>query len=86
MAGFPEYDRYDGLGLAELVRKGEVTALELLEEAVARIERVNPKINAVVHKMFDQGRRAVSESLPNGPFAGVPFSSKIWTLPMPGCP
>lgn len=53
MGGFAEYDQFDGLGLAELVRKGEVSPAELLEEAVARTERLNPKINAVVHKMYD---------------------------------
>ena len=36
---FKDYDKYDGLGLGELVRKGEVSALELLEEAIARVER-----------------------------------------------
>ena len=86
MAGFPKYDRYDGLGLAELVRKGEVTALELLEEAVARIERTNPKINAVVYKMFDQGRRAIDDSLPDGPFAGVPLLIKDLDFAYAGVP
>ncbi len=86
MGGFQEYDRYDGLGLAELVRKGEVTALELLEEAVARIERVNPKINAVVYKMFDQGRRTISDSLPDGPFAGVPLLIKDLDFAYAGVP
>ena len=47
---FAEYADYDGLGLAHLVRRGEVTPLELLEEAIARIERHNPKLNAVVYK------------------------------------
>ena len=48
MAGFKEYDDYDALGLAKLVRDGETTAEELLEEAIARTERINPEINAVV--------------------------------------
>jgi amidase len=86
MAGFPEYDRYDGLGLAELVRKGEVTPLELLEEAVSRIERVNPRINAVVYKMFDQARRALSQSPLRGPFAGIPFLLKDLDFAYGGVP
>ena len=86
MAGFPEYDHYDGLGLAELVRQGQVTPKELLEEAVARIERVNPKINAVVYKMFDQGRRAISESLPKGPLSGVPLLIKDLDFAYAGVP
>ena len=45
---FPEYTQYDGLGLAELVRKGDVSAAELLDTAMAIIEARNPAINAVV--------------------------------------
>jgi len=76
MSGFTEYDRYDGLGLAELVRKGEVTPAELCEEAISRIERVNPKINAVVTPMYDLGRSAAAEPLGDRTFAGVPFLLK----------
>ena len=57
MNGFKEYDRYDGLGLAELIRRGEVSAGEVCEEAVARIERINPSVNAVVTPMFDRARQ-----------------------------
>ena len=53
---FAEYAEYDGLGLAALVAKGHVTPLELAEEAIARIEKHNPRLNAVVYKMYDQGR------------------------------
>ena len=49
MSGFPEYANYDALGLAELVRKKEVTPLELVEEAISRIEQHNPKLNAVIY-------------------------------------
>ena len=76
MSGFPEYDRYDALGLAELVRQGEVTPTELCREAIERIERINPKINAVVTPMYDQGRKTASEVLADTPFAGVPFLLK----------
>ena len=58
MKNFPEYSSYDALGLAELVRKGDVTPQELCETAIERIERVNQKINAVVTPMFDEGRKA----------------------------
>ena len=60
MGCFPEYDQYDGLGLAELVQQGQVTPMELCVEAIDRIEKINPKINAVVTPMVDQGRRAAS--------------------------
>src|SRR5262245_22046938 len=72
---FAEYAKYDALGLGELVAKKEVTPSELVEEAIARIERHNPKINAVVFKTFDRARSAAK--LPQqGPFAGVPFLLK----------
>jgi amidase len=73
---FAEYDRYDGLGLAHLVRRGEITPLELVDETVARIERHNPKLNAIVFKAFDEARATARSNLPNGPFRGVPFLIK----------
>src|SRR5690606_27028099 len=72
---FPDYHRYDATGLAELVRKGEVEAAELLEEAIARTEAVNPRLNAVVTRMYEEGRR-VAAAGGEGPFAGVPFLLK----------
>jgi len=74
-----EYVDYDAVGLAELVRKGEVKPSELIEEAISRIGRSNDKINAVIHETFEIGRQAASdvESGENsGPFAGVPFLLK----------
>ncbi len=86
MSRFAEYDQYDVLGLAELVRKGQITPTELCEEAIERIERVNPKINAVVTRMYDQGRRAASDSLSDGPFAGVPILIKDLDYAYAGIP
>jgi Asp-tRNA(Asn)/Glu-tRNA(Gln) amidotransferase A subunit family amidase len=71
-----ELDRYDALGLAELVRKREVTGEALLDRAIARVEAVNPQINAVVLKHYDVARRQLAEQRPAGPFAGVPFLLK----------
>lgn len=76
MNGFPEYEKYDGLGLADLVRRREVTPNELVEAAIARIEKHNPQLNAVVHKMYDQARSAAYGRLPSGPFEGIPFLLK----------
>ena len=56
MAGFPDYDKYDGLGLAALVKRGDVSARDLLEEAILRTETIDPKINAVVMKHYDEAR------------------------------
>ncbi|GAA6156962.1 amidase [Pyruvatibacter sp. HU-CL02332] len=74
-----DYAAHDGVGLAELVRKGEVTAGELAEEALSRIEKHNPTLNAVVTDMADQGRQIagdIDEGDAAAPFAGVPFLLK----------
>jgi amidase/6-aminohexanoate-cyclic-dimer hydrolase len=73
---FKGYGSYDALGLAELVRKNEVSAAELLDEAITRTERVDPKINAVVVKHYDYARSQIDRGLPDGPFKGVPFLLK----------
>jgi amidase len=75
MSGFAEYDQYDGLGLAQMIRNGEVTAEEVCNAAIRRIEALNPSLNAVITPMFGEGRRVVQAG-PEGPFAGVPFLLK----------
>jgi len=86
VTAFPEFHKYDGLGLAELVRSKEVTASELVEEAISRIESLNPRINAVVQKMYDQARSAAKVDLPDGPFRGVPFLLKDLISTVAGVP
>ena len=71
-----EYVQHDALGLAELVRSGQVTAAELVEAALARMDAVNPALNAVVHRMDRQAREAAAGDLPDGPLRGVPFLVK----------
>jgi amidase len=66
----------DATALAELVRNKQVTAMELVEAAIERIERLNPRLNAVITPMYDQARERASGPLPEGPFAGVPFLMK----------
>src|SRR3954453_1667709 len=73
---FKEYGNYDAVGLAELVRKKDVTARELLDEAIARTAKVDPQINAVVVKHYDYAERQIERGLPDGPFSGVPFLLK----------
>jgi len=70
-----DYARHDGLGLAELVRRGEVAPDELLDEALRRLERVDPTLNAVVHRMEPRARARAADP-GDGPFAGVPFLLK----------
>jgi len=71
-----DYERYDGLGLAGLVKDGSVSAAELLEAAIERVEQRNPAINAVVNRMCDQAKAAIAAGLPSGPFSGVPYLLK----------
>jgi amidase len=73
---FKEYGNYDAVGLAALVRNKDVTAQELLDEAIARTEKVNPEINAVVVKHYDYAKQQIEKGLPDGPFTGVPFLLK----------
>ncbi len=73
---FKEYGNYDGLGLAGLVRSKQVSATELLDEALARMDSIDPQINAVVVKHEDYARKQIENGLPDGPFAGVPFLLK----------
>ncbi|MCX2980116.1 amidase [Halieaceae bacterium IMCC14734] len=86
MTGFSQYDEFDGLGLAQLVREGQVSALELLEEAISRTERVNGQLNAVTYKCYDLARTEISQGLSPGAFAGVPFLLKDLHLHMTGTP
>jgi amidase len=83
---FAEYPDYDGLGLAELVRRGDVSPAEVIEAAIERIERHNPSINAVVHKAYDEARSAAKGALPDGPFTGVPFLVKDLLIAVAGWP
>lgn len=71
-----EYADYDAVGLADLVRKKQVSAKELLDEAIARTAKIDPKINAVVVKHYDYAERQIARGLPDGPFTGVPFLLK----------
>ena len=73
-----DYCRHDALGLADLVRRGEVSASEVCEAAIARIEALNPTLNAVISRRFDQARAEARRVAPGGdrPFAGVPFLLK----------
>ena len=78
MSGFSDYDKYDGLGLADLVRKKEVKPSELVEEAISRIERLNPQLNAVICKMYELARKAAGD-IPDGSFRGRSLSDEGYT-------
>jgi len=73
---FEEYRQHDALGLAELVKKKEVTALELVELAIQRAEAINPQLNAIIHKMYDTAREMAKDADADAVFSGVPFLIK----------
>ncbi len=69
-------DSHDGLGLADLIRRGEVSAPEILEAVIARIEARDPGVKAVVHRFYEEARAELATAAPQGPFAGLPFLLK----------
>ena len=74
--GFSEYESLDGMALAELVAKKQVTPLELVEEAITRIERWDPRLHFVVTRLDAEARAAAKGPLPAGPLSGVPYLLK----------
>ncbi|HLI89369.1 MAG TPA: amidase family protein [Ktedonobacteraceae bacterium] len=73
---FSEYSEYDAVGLAQLIKSGQVTAQEVQQIARQAILAVNPKLNALVGGIFEEPL----PSSPTGPFAGVPFAIKDLSL------
>jgi len=76
MVRFADYEAYDATGLAALVAKGDVSPNELLDAALDRAERLNPKLNAIAKLAIDTANEAINRELPDGPFKGVPFLLK----------
>jgi hypothetical protein len=76
VSGFADYERYDALGFADLVRRKAVSPDDLLEAAIERVEGHNAAVNAVVMPLYDYGRKTIEDGLPHGPFPGVPFLLK----------
>jgi amidase len=82
-----DYVRHDGLDLAELVRRGEVSSSELLECAIARIEAHNPVLNAIIRNRYQQARvEAMQQVNKDAPFVGVPFLVKDLIATLAGEP
>ena len=76
MTSFPDYEKYDGIGLAKLVKDGDISSLELCEEAINRAEKLNPKLNAIVTTMYDFAREEAKHPKKDAKFGGVPFLLK----------
>jgi amidase len=76
MSEVQELAPLDATAQARLVKRREIKPVELVDAAIERVERLNPKINAVITTMYDQARSAAESKLPAGPFTGVPFVLK----------
>lgn len=81
---FPEYSRHDGMGLADLVRRREVSPVDLVDSAIDAIERLNPRVNCVVQQLRDSALKEIKAGLPMGPFRGVPFLVKEFGMHFKG--
>ena len=80
------YVESDGVALGRLVNKGEVDPPELVEAAVTVIDRLNPRLNAVIHKLYDMARAAAKTVDRSAPFAGVPYLLKELGTAWQGAP
>ncbi len=74
----------DATAQADLVRRGEVSATDLVEAAIGRIEAVNPRLDAVIRTRFESARAEAAGDLPGGPFRGVPILFKDLGCPVAG--
>ena len=81
-----EYRARDAVGLADLVRGGEVTAREVLETAIDEIERLDPALNAVVMRNYEKAREEAGAVDRAAPLAGVPFPAKDVNVHVAGFP
>ncbi len=80
MISLSDYTSHDGLGLADLVTRKQVTPQELVAAALQAIEKVNPKLNAVLQTLAPQANDEITKGLSQGPFTGVPFVIKELVL------
>jgi Asp-tRNA(Asn)/Glu-tRNA(Gln) amidotransferase A subunit family amidase len=79
-----DYESYDAVGLAKLVREGQTSPEALLEAAITRVDARNPELNAVVMQMYDEARGSIGAGLPVGlQFAGR-FGDEALLLRMAG--
>ena len=81
-----DYLAHDSVGLADLIARREVSALDVIEAAAARLEAVNPRLNAVTLETVDQARATVKDGAPPGPLGGVPYLIKDLGAQVAGLP
>jgi Asp-tRNA(Asn)/Glu-tRNA(Gln) amidotransferase A subunit family amidase len=75
MAAF-DYQDHDAVGLASLIATKQVSAREVVEAALARLNAVNPRINAVTQVYAERALAEADSGVVRGPLAGVPFLLK----------
>lgn len=83
---FLEIDDLDATALANLIKLKELSAFELLEDAISRCETLNPKLNAVITTMYDQALEKAKRTPTEGFFSGVPFLMKDFVAEVEGVP
>ena len=76
MSTFKEYANYDALALAELIKNKKITQQEVLQAAVEKVERLNPKLNAIIDFFPEEATQKLDYSLNDSLFFGVPFLLK----------
>lgn len=80
------YTDYDAIGLAELVARKEVSAEDLLDDALSRAEKAQGELNCFSALFPEIGRAQIAAGLPDGPFTGVPFATKDLGVEIKGAP
>lgn len=75
-AALDEFADLDATAVAQLIRSGEVSTVQVVEASIERLESLNPTLNAVIHPSLDRAREAAKREVPDAPFAGVPFLVK----------
>lgn len=86
MGKFNDILELDATAQAELIRKKEVQSLELIESAIENIEKLNPKLNAVITPAFEKASEDAKRDIPDGAFSGVPFLMKDIGSALAGVP
>jgi Asp-tRNA(Asn)/Glu-tRNA(Gln) amidotransferase A subunit family amidase len=83
---FEEYQSYDAVDLARLVKRGHADPIELLEIAIARAEIFNPQYNFMAVKLYDYARKVLKQGRPKGDLAGVPYLLKDLSIHLKATP
>lgn len=81
-----DYRQYDAIALADLMRRGELSATEVTDAAISRAETVNPVLNAICKPLFGEARRQAGGDAGAGSLAGVPMLLKDLAQEQAGVP